>query len=353
MSAPTWPDLITRLVRRQDLSSQDIGWAMGEILNGLASPVHVAAFAVALRAKGETIDELSGMADVMLELARPIALDRDAVDVVGTGGDRANTVNISTMAAVVAAATGARVVKHGNRAASSACGTADVLEQVGVVLDLPPEAQQAVMDEAGLVFLFAAHYHSSLRHAAAVRRELGVSTTFNFLGPMANPARPHAQAIGVADERMAALVAGVLAGRGVRGMVFHGGDGLDELTTTTTSRVWLIRSGQVSETTIDPRELGIARAKVTDLVGGPPETNAWILRETFDGRPGAVHDIVALNAAAALLAFEGPDPDTDLVTQLGPRLERAREALTDGSAGAKLDQWVSATRRARASAQQR
>ncbi|WP_425309820.1 anthranilate phosphoribosyltransferase [Ammonicoccus fulvus] len=353
MSARTWPDLITRLIRRQDLGSDDVGWAMEEILNGLASPVHVAAFAVALRAKGETVEELSGMADGLLEMARPIALDREAVDVVGSGGDRANTVNISTMAAIVAAATGARVVKHGNRAASSACGTADVLEQVGVVLDLPPEAQQSVMDEAGLVFLFAPRYHSSLRHAAGVRRELGVSTFFNFLGPMANPARPMAQAIGVADERMAALMAGVIAGRGARGLIFHGGDGLDELTTTTTSRVWVIRDGQVGETALDPQELGIARAKVSDLVGGPPETNAWVLRETFDGRQGAVHDIVALNAAAALLAYEGPDPDADLVGQLGPRVERAREALTDGSAGAKLDQWVSATRRARGSAQQR
>lgn len=353
MGAPTWPDLTTRLIRRQDLNSSDVHWAMGEILSGLASPVQVAAFAVALRAKGETVEELSGMADVMLDLATPIDLDREAVDVVGTGGDRANTVNISTMAAIVSAAAGARVVKHGNRAASSACGTADVLEQVGVVLDLPPQVQQSVMDEAGLVFLFAAHYHASLRHAAAVRRELAVSTTFNFLGPMANPARPHAQAIGVADERMAGLVAGVLAGRGARGLIFHGGDGLDELTTTTTSRVWLIADGEVRETTLDPLELGIPRAQVADLVGGSPETNAWILRETFEGKQGAVRDIVSLNAAAALLAFEGPDLDARLSDQLGERVERARTVIDEGAAAAKLDQWVSATRRAKTSTQQR
>lgn len=348
MEVATWPDLLTRLVAGRDLSGENIRWAMAEILAGQASPVQVAAFAVALRSKGETVEELSGMADVMLELATPIVVDREAVDVVGTGGDRANTVNVSTMAAITAAAAGARVVKHGNRAASSACGTADVLEQVGLVLDLPPEVQQSVMDEAGLVFLFAAHYHASLRHVAAVRRELAISTTFNFLGPLANPARPRAQAIGVADERMAGLVAGVLAGRGARGLVFHGGDGLDELTTTTTSRVWVIGGGEVRDEVLDPTRLGLARAQVSDLVGGPPEANAWILRETLQGQPGPVQDIVALNAAAAVLAFEGPDLHGSLEDQLGDRLERTRGVLTNGSANAKLERWVRATHAARA-----
>lgn len=349
MAAPNWPDLLTSLVARRDLTSEDIRWAMGEILAGQASPVHVAAFAVALRAKGETVEELSGMSSVMLDLATPIDLDREAVDVVGTGGDRANTVNVSTMAAITAAAAGARVVKHGNRAASSACGTADVLEQVGIVLDLPPHVQQSVMDAAGLVFLFAAHYHSSLRHAAAVRRELAISTTFNFLGPMANPARPNAQAIGVADPQMASLVAGVLAGRGARGLVFHGGDGLDELTTTTTSKVWVFRDGETRETVLDPARLGLPRAEVADLVGGPPETNAWILRETLEGKPGPVADIVLLNAAAAMLAFDGPDLDVSLEDQLGVRLERARGVVQDGTASATLANWVDATHAAKAS----
>lgn len=347
-ATPTWPDLITRLVARRDLTGAEIRWAMGEILQGAASPVQVAGFAVALRVKGETVEELSGMADVMLEFATPIELDREAVDVVGTGGDRANTVNVSTMAAVTAAAAGAKVVKHGNRAASSACGTADVLEQVGLVLDLPPAAQQGIMDRSGLVFLFAAAYHSSLRHVSPVRRELAISTTFNFLGPMANPARPNAQAIGVADPRMAPLIAGVLAGRGARGLIFHGGDGLDELTTTTTSRVWLIRDGDVRESVFDPVQVHVPRARVEDLVGGPPETNAWILQETLSGRPGPVQDIVALNAAAALLAFEGPDLDVPVHDQLAERLDRARAVLTDGSAAAKLEQWVTATQAAKA-----
>ncbi|HHV20539.1 MAG TPA: anthranilate phosphoribosyltransferase [Propionibacterium sp.] len=347
MGTPTWPDLTTRLVGGFDLTGEQVQWAMGEILLGAASPVQVAGFAVALRAKGETVEELSAMADVMLEFATPITLDRDAVDVVGTGGDRANTVNVSTMAAIAAAAAGAKVVKHGNRAASSACGTADVLEHVGLVLDLPPSTQQGVMDRAGLVFLFAAGYHSSLRHVSSVRRELGISTTFNFLGPMANPARPNAQAIGVADPRMAPLIAGVLAGRGARGLIFHGGDGLDELTTTTTSRVWVIRDGEIRETVFDPLQLDIPRAEVADLVGGPPATNAWVLHETLNGKNGPVQDIVALNAAAALLAFEGPALDIPVHEQLASRLERARDVLTDGRAASKLEDWVGATQAAR------
>lgn len=347
MAAPTWPDLLTRLVTGHDLKPVEATWAMTEILQGQASAIQIAAFAVALRTKGETIAELSGMADAMLELATPIELVREAVDVVGTGGDRRNTVNISTMAAIAAAAAGARVVKHGNRAASSACGTADVLEQVGLILDLPPVVQQGIMDQVGLVFLFAAHYHASLRHAGPVRRELGISTTFNFLGPMANPARPNAQAVGVADLRMAALVAGVLAGRGARGLVFHGGDGLDELTTTTSSEVWLFRDGQVRTGRIDPRELGIPRAELSALVGGPPEQNAAILRRTLAGEPGPVADIVMLNGAAALLAYEGPDLTTPLTEQLAPRVDRLRAVLADGTANARLEDWVSATRAAR------
>lgn len=347
MAAPNWPDLLTRLVTGHDLKPAQTTWAMTEILQGQASPIQIAAFAVALRTKGETIAELSGMADAMLELATPIELIREAVDVVGTGGDRRNTVNISTMAAIAAAAAGARVVKHGNRAASSACGTADVLEQVGLVLDLPPDAQQGIMNQVGLVFLFAAHYHASLRHAGPVRRELGISTTFNFLGPMANPARPNAQAVGVADPRMAALVAGVLAGRGARGLVFHGGDGLDELTTTTSSDVWVFRDGQVRTARLDPRELDIPRTELSTLVGGPPELNADILRRTLSGEPGPVADIVVLNGAAALLAYEGPDPTIALTEQLAPRVDRIRTVLAGGAASARLEDWVSATQAAR------
>ena len=348
VSQQRWPDLLTTLVAGSDLSAEQTAWAMQEVLSWSASDVQLAAFAVALRAKGETVEELRGLAEAMLDKARPLDLDPDAVDVVGTGGDRANTVNISTMAAITAAAAGARVAKHGNRAASSACGTADVLEELGVVLELPADKQQQVMDAAGIVFLFASYYHSSLRHAAGVRAGLGIQTTFNLLGPLANPARPRAQAIGIADARAAALIAGVLAARGVRGMVFHGDDGLDELTTTTSSRIWLINDGRVVETTLDPRELGIPAARVEDLVGGDRVRNAEVARAVFAGEPGPVRDIVTLNAAAALLAFAGPDLDRPVAEQFAEQLERARTVLDDGSARAKLDLWVRTTRDAAA-----
>ncbi|MFP5283021.1 MAG: anthranilate phosphoribosyltransferase, partial [Actinomycetes bacterium] len=254
-----WPTVLSGLVQGLDQTRESAGWAMKQILSGEATPAQLAAFVVALRAKGETVEEISALADVMLEFATPIEIAGRCVDVVGSGGDRSNTVNVSTMAAVVAAAAGARVVKHGNRAASSACGAADVLEALGVVLDLPPAAQQEVVEEVGIGFLFAPHYHPALRHAAVPRRELGIPTTFNFLGPLANPAQPPAQAVGVADARMAPLMAGVLASRGNQGLVVHGADGLDELTTTTTSSVWTYANGQVVATELDPADLGLRR----------------------------------------------------------------------------------------------
>ncbi|SDB80125.1 anthranilate phosphoribosyltransferase [Raineyella antarctica] len=341
----TWPDVLTGLVKGQDMTPEVTRWAMGEILSGNASPVQIAGFAVALSAKGETVDEVAGLAEVMLEFARPVHVDTRAVDVVGSGGDRANTVNISTMSAIVAAAGGAKVVKHGNRAASSMCGTADCLEALGLVLDLAPEKQQQVMDEEGIVFLFAPMYHGSLKHAAAPRRELGIATIFNYLGPLSNPARPQAQAIGIANERMAGLIAGVLAKRGNQGMVFFGGDGLDELTTTTSSRLWLINGGRVVATSLDPLDLGIARAQKSDLVGGDPSVNAAIVRETFAGKPGPVRDIVLLNAAATMLAYDGPDLDADATEQFRVYVDRARETIDSGRALARLDSWIAATQR--------
>ncbi|GAA3618262.1 anthranilate phosphoribosyltransferase [Microlunatus ginsengisoli] len=341
----SWAPVLGRLVAGEDLDRDDAAWAMRQILGGEATPAQLAAFAVALRAKGETIAELSALADTMLEFATPIEISDHAVDVVGSGGDRANTVNISTMAAIVAAAAGARVVKHGNRAASSACGAADVLEALGVVLDLRPEQQVAVVDRVGIGFLFAPLYHPALRHAGPVRGQLGIPTTFNFLGPLANPAQPVAQAVGVADVRMAELMAGVFAARGNQGLVVHGGDGLDELTTTAPSQVWLYRDGAVRTAELEPLELGIARGVRADLVGGTADVNAAVATALLDGRPGPVRDIVLLNAAAALLAYDGFD-DRPLNDQLAPQLARAAAAVDDGAAKAKLAHWVEATRSA-------
>lgn len=341
----TWPDVLTDLVRGQDLTAGQTRWAMAEVLAGQASPVHLAAFAVALRAKGETVAELAGMADEMLQFAAPLRLRGRCVDVVGSGADRANTVNISTMAGIVAAGAGARVAKHGNRAASSACGTADVLEELGVALNVASTVQPAVLDECGIVFLFAPLYHPSLRHAAATRRELGIATTFNFLGPLANPARPAAQAVGLADPRVAELVAGVLAARGVDAVVFHGGDGLDELTTTTDSAVWLVADGRVSRHELDPRELGLVRRRPEQLVGGLAPQNAAVVHEVLAGTDGPVRDIVVLNAAATLLAFEGPRHDEGVLAQLAKNLDRAAESIDSGAARRTLGAWIATTQR--------
>lgn len=339
----TWPEILAALVGRRDLDRDRAAWAMEQILAGEASPAQLSAFVVALRAKGETVEEISGLVDAMLAFATPIEVGGKAVDVVGSGGDRAHTVNISTMAAIVAAAAGARVVKHGNRAASSACGAADVLEALGVVLDITPERQQQVIDQVGIGFLFAPFYHPALRHAGPVRSQLGIPTTFNFLGPLANPAQPVAQAVGVADPRMAELMAGVFAARGNQGLVVHGDDGLDELTTTTSSRVWVYRDGRIEACVLDPRDLGLARAALPDLVGGDAAANAATARALLDGREGPVADIVVLNAAAALLAYDGPEPGA-LTDQLAPRVARAREAIATGAARHRLAEWVAATR---------
>jgi anthranilate phosphoribosyltransferase len=337
-----WSELLGGLVQRRDQSAEATGWAMQQVLNGDATAAQLAGFVIALRSKGETVEEMMGLADVMIEFATPIEVAGPAVDIVGSGGDRAHTVNISTMAAIVVAAAGARVVKHGNRAATSACGAADVLEALGVVLGLAPEYQQRVIERTGIGFLFAAHYHPALRYAAAVRSELGVPTTFNFLGPLANPAQPIAQAVGVADARMAELMAGVFAARGNRGMVMHGDDGLDELTTTTTSTVWLYDDGQVSKTELDPTDLGLKRAQLPDLAGGDAAVNAQVVHDLLAGKPGPIRDIVVLNAAAGLVADAGPKPD-DLVGQLRGQLARADEAISSGAAKDKLAEWVSAT----------
>src|SRR5262245_30778970 len=296
-----WPALIGALIKGETLTADETAWAMNEIMEGAATPTQIAGFGVALRMKGETAGELSGLAETMLARATPIDIPGPIVDLVGTGGDGARTVNISTMGTIVAAAAGARMVKHGNRAASSACGAADLLEALGVAIDLPPEATEKLAQETGVVFLFAPLYHPALRHTAMPRRELGVPTVFNFLGPVANPARPQALAVGVADPRMGPVLAGVLAARGCSALVFHGDDGLDELTTTGPSAVWVVRDGTVAQARFDPAEIGIARTQPGDLTGGDPAQNAAVVRQVLAGQAGPVRETVLLNAAAALV----------------------------------------------------
>jgi len=340
-AAGSWPQLLTALVQRRDLDRAATSWAMHEVLSGNATPAQIAAFAVALRAKGETAEEVSGLVESMYAHAAPLSVEGRALDIVGTGGDRSSTVNISTMSAVVAAAAGCLVVKHGNRAASSSTGAADVLEELGVRLDLPADRVGAVAERVGLTFCFAPVFHSSLRHAAVPRRELGIATTFNFLGPLSNPARPQAQAVGVADAAMAPVMASVLADRGVDALVFRGDDGLDELTTTTTSSVWVVGGGEVVRETFDPASVGLAPARAEDLRGGDARENAAVFCSLLDGELGPVRDAVLLNAAAGIAAHTA---GTDALAQrLADGMVRAADAIDSGAAAALLQRWVAVT----------
>jgi len=339
----TWPALLTRLLAGAALSADDTTWAMGEVLAGDASPAQVAGFAVALRAKGETAEEIRGLVEAMLAVCAPLPLPPGtrAVDTCGTGGDGASTVNISTMAALVVAACGETVVKHGNRAASSASGSADVLEALGVAVGLPPEGVAACVAEVGIGFCFAPVFHPAMRHAAVARRELGVPTFFNVLGPLANPARPAAQLVGVADARLAEVVAGVLAARGVSALVVHGDDGLDELTLSGPSWVWEVRDGVVVPGEVSPGDVGLPPAPVSSLRGGDAAHNAEVARRLLAGQLGPVRDAVVLNAAGALVAAarsaEGP-----LSARLGAAAARAGEALESGAAAKVLERWARA-----------
>jgi anthranilate phosphoribosyltransferase len=268
------------------------------------------------------------------------------VDVVGTGGDRAHTVNISTMAAIVVAAAGVPVVKHGNRAASSACGTADLLEHFGIPLDLGPAGVARTVGEAGIGFCFAARFHPGMRHAGVTRRELGVPTFFNVLGPLTNPARPRSGAVGCFDLRMAPVMAEVFARRGDSVVVMRGEDGLDEFTTAAPTRIWLARDGKVEQLVVDATDFGVARSRPGDLRGGDPAFNADAATRVFAGESGPVRDAVLLNAAAAFAAQAGFPGDLTDTMRAG--IERAAAAVDSGAATALLDRWVTAARAARA-----
>ncbi|GAA4230128.1 anthranilate phosphoribosyltransferase [Actinomadura meridiana] len=343
----TWPALLNALIAGDSLTSEETAWAMNTIMAGEATDVQIAGFAVALRAKGETVEEVTGLAEGMMDNAKPIHVPGPIADLVGTGGDQAHTVNVSTMAAVVAAAAGVRVVKHGNRAASSSCGAADLLEHLGVAIDLPPEATARVAEEVGITFCFAPLYHPALKHASRTRGELGTPTVFNFLGPLTNPARPGAQAVGVFHPRMAGVVAGVFASRGCSSLVFRGDDGLDELTTTGTSTVWVVRDGTATQTTFDPSDLGIPPAQPGDLRGADAEFNARVARETFGGELGPVRDMVLLNAAALITAYEGAPAPKDLTPTLRETYHRAATAIDSGDTAALLDRWIATSQRLR------
>ncbi|MEV8453392.1 anthranilate phosphoribosyltransferase [Streptomyces sp. NPDC052095] len=338
VAAHSWPAVLNALLRGENLGADATAWAMDRIMSGEATDVQIAGFTVALRAKGETVDEVSGLVRAMYQHARTIEVPGRTVDIVGTGGDLAKTVNISTMSAIVIAGTGAKVVKHGNRASSSASGSSDVLEKLGVNLDLSAERVVEVAEEAGITFCFAVRFHPALRHVARARKELGTPTTFNILGPLTNPARVRSQAVGVADPKMAPIVAGVLAERGNSALVFRGDDGLDELTTTATSRVWVVRDGAVREEAFDPRDVGLELVPVEALRGADASYNADVARRVLAGERGPVRDAVLLNSAAALTALDAADGT--LNERLAAGMARAAESIDSGAAARVLERWV-------------
>lgn len=337
-----WPSIITRLLDREDLPAAHARAAMATILAGDATPAQLIGFIIALRAKGETPEELSGLLDAVLDAAEIVPLSdelRDrAVDIVGTGGDRSHSINVSTMSALVVAGAGVPVCKHGARASSSKCGTADVLEALGVAIEVDPDVVMRCVEEAGMGFCLAPRYHPAFRFAAAARREVGVPTVFNLLGPMANPGRVRRQLIGVANPQVAERMLASLRLHGsMSSWVVHGG-GLDELTTTGTSTVLSLRDGQVRSFTVDPVALGLAPAIPDELEGGTPDVNAEAVRRVLAGDHGAHRNIVVLNAAAGLVVAER-------VSDLAEGIERAVESIDSGAAARVLQRLVEVSNR--------
>lgn len=346
--AKTWAEILGKLLNKQSLERSEANWAMSQIMAGDASDAQVGAFMLALRSKGETVDELAGLVDIMLRNAVILDTGSDAVDIVGTGGDMVGTVNISSMASILTAATGVPVMKHGSRSASGKTGSSEMLEVLGIRLDLSPERVADVFREVGITFFFAPVFHPAMRYVAPIRRELGVPTTFNFLGPLANPAQPIATSLGVANLQVAPLMAQEVANRGRSALVFRGNDGLDELTTTGQSDIWEVAGGEVKHSVLNPLDLGFKNAELEELLGGDPQHNAHVAKSLFEGKlTGPIVDIVKLNAAAGVVAYELAK-DTDnlsvpLMERFAEAVVRVSEALEDGRGEAKLSAWMSAT----------
>jgi anthranilate phosphoribosyltransferase len=348
-----WSKILSDLAAKKDLDKSEAVWAMTQIMTGNATEEEMASFLVDLRAKGETLEEISGFVDVMLANALSIPVSNDAIDIVGTGGDQLGTVNISTMAAIVTASCGFPVLKHGSRSASGKTGSSEMLEALGIKLDLSPEQLAKVFEDTNITFFFAPMLHPSLKHVGPTRKKLGIPTTFNFLGPLANPAQPKATAMGVANPVMAPLLASEMALRGRTALVFRGSDGLDELTTTGPSKIWVVFGGKVTEQDFNPADLGIKIAAVNQLIGGDSAENAAAAKAIFGENNGfqgdrqAISDIVALNAAAGMTAYQMSKLTTldefDLMANLSENFLEASKAIADGRAFAKLHEWVSAS----------
>lgn len=339
MTQSRWSEHLLRLQSGLDLEAVDVQWCMNEILTGTAEIEQIKSFLVALKNKGETSEEVSALISQMYQHCGPISISERAVDTVGTGGDGANTINISTTAAIVAAAAGVKVIKHGNRAASSKSGSADLLEALGININLDGTGVDKTFKQLGIGFCFAPVFHPAMRFAGPARKELGMPTVFNILGPLANPAKPQAAAIGVANDRMHLVMAQVLGDRGVDGFVFRGDDGLDEITLATTTSVLTIGNGEISSDLLDPLDFGISRAPISDLVGGDAHENARISTAIFAGEKGAPRDAVVLNAAAAIAAYEG-NFDLNLHERIASGVSRAIEAIDSGASQRLVSKWA-------------
>ena len=342
MSDLSWSLIDATLGQKSDLSVEQAQWAMNQILTGQAQAAEIKSFLVALKAKGESAQEVSALVEQMYAFAAPIDIGERCVDTVGTGGDGAHTINISTPAAIITTAAGARVIKHGNRAASSRSGAADLLQALGVEINLNGAEVAESVRRIGLGFAFAPIFHPAMRFAGPARKELGVATVFNILGPLANPARPKAVAIGVADERMLPIMAQVLADRGCEGFLFRGHDGLDELSLSGPSTIIQIQDGQMHTEIFDPSNIGIERSQIEALVGGDAEFNANVTNRIFDGEQGAPRDAVLLNAAAAIAAFKG-DFTLGIEQQLANGWVKATAAVDSGAAKNVLNSWRTLT----------
>lgn len=348
MNNHSWPTVLSALLAGEDLNRESAGWAMRQIMSGEASEGQIGAFMMALRSKGETVHELAGLVDVMLDNAVVLNTGSDAVDIVGTGGDLVGTVNISSMASIVAAASGVPVLKHGSRSASGKTGSSEMLEVLGIKLDLAPAQVADVFREVGITFFFAPVFHPAMRFVAPVRKQLGVPTTFNFLGPLANPAQPIATALGVANQTIAPVMAQELAMRGRTALVFRSDDGLDELSTTELNRVIQVHGGEVTATEIDARDFGLARASQAQLIGGDAKHNAEVASKLFAGEAfensAAIFDVVVLNAAGGIAAYElAKGSKNDLPALMESAIASAKSAIESGAAKHKLVQWSAVT----------
>ncbi|MEY2769131.1 MAG: hypothetical protein RL359_767 [Actinomycetota bacterium] len=339
MSSIDWAGYISKLDNGLDLEPVEAQSVMREVLEDRADKEDLKQFLLALKNKGETPEEVGALVAQMYQYCAPINIAARSVDTVGTGGDGAHTINISTTAAIIAAAAGSRVVKHGNRAASSKSGAGDLLEALGVAINLDGPKVEETVSQLGIGFCFAPVFHPAMRYAAAARKELATATVFNILGPLANPAKPKAAAIGVANDRMHLVMAQVLAERGVEGFVFRGDDGLDEITLATTTSVLTIGNGEISSDRIDAKDFSLENAPISALVGGDAQENARITKAIFAGERGAPRDAVLLNAAAAIAAFDG-ESELSIYERLNRSLVKATESVDSGRASVLLESWV-------------